>query len=188
MGIVAEIKSFLPSRRKKLLAEIMGHIPEQRLARLSRIIYDACREHAAHFVADHAARHDSPFKGVSRELFFHEMMDVNLWVVARMLSGKKPRLLEQIYETYVISSSVYGSSKMLHDTYARKQDIYNSSWNDVTGHQDVFGQKVAEQIFGPDRTFSVPETSFWIISYTYDVMDDLAELQALCRRMKITLS
>jgi hypothetical protein len=189
MGIISLIKRLLPSRRRALLSRIKDLPAGRRLAELGAVFYNACLERAVQFVQDHIARLDSPFRGVPRERFFHEVMAVNFWVVERLLAGKQASLMERIYGIYESSFPVpRNGSGNVSGGLAKRHAVYSASWNDVTGHQDVFGLRVAEQIFGPGRTFPVPEASFWIISYTHEVMDDLAALIRLCRGMKIPLS
>lgn len=187
--ILRSIKRLLPGRRRSLLARVR-ELPEgQRPVELAKLFLDECVRHAADFVRGQAARQESPFQGVPQDRFFHEVMTVNFWVLERLFEGKRFTLMDRVYEAYQTAFTVPRQGNGRNGgALAERYAAYNGAWNEVTGHQDEFGLRVAERIFGPGSAYPVREASFWIVSYTHDIMDDLGDLVKRCRLMNIALS
>jgi hypothetical protein len=190
MGIITRIKHWLPSRRKEQLSRINGLPETQRKAELGNVYYTECLDQAVRFVQEQIARgDDSPFRGAQRERFFHEVMAVNFWALEKVFAGKCGALMSRVYDIY--QRSFHGlrtGDGSVPEWIAGRFSAYNAAWNDVTGHQDVFGRRVAEHIFPQGQAFSVPETSYWIIEYAHEVLEDFREIRELCRSMKIALT
>lgn len=185
MSIIASIRHLLPSKHKERLRRIR-EIPEERRAdELSAVFYDESIARAARFVQEQIARgEDSPFCGAARDRFFHEIMAVNFWALEKIFGANQGMLVAHVVERY---------ARFFHETGHRpgwiekRCAVYNKSWNDITGHQDGFGRAVAEHVFPGGQAFSVPETSYWIIEYAYEVLDALRGLRGLCRSQGIVL-
>jgi hypothetical protein len=188
MGIISLIRQILPSKRKERLARIR-ELPEiRRIDELGVVFYEESVDMAVRFVQEQIARgDDSPFRGAQKDRFFHEIVAVNFWALEKLFGKKNADLLERVLDNY---------ARFFHGARGRGQTpswiterfaAYNASWNDVTGHQDVFGRRVAEHIFPQGQVFSVPETSYWIIEYAHEVLEDFREIRELCRSMKIKL-
>lgn len=190
MGIVTLIKQLLPSKRRERLARVRGLSAGQQPDELGSVFYTECLDHAVQFVQQQIARgDDSPFRGVQRDRFFHEVLALDFWVLDKVLAGKHGPLMERVFEVYGRSfpgarRAGAGAPDWIADRFA----AYTATWDDVTGHQDEFGKKAGEHIFPSGQVFSVPETSFWIIEHAHEALDDFREVRDLCRSMKIRIS
>jgi hypothetical protein len=186
LGITRYIKNLLPNRHKKRLAAIKKLTPEDQFHKSVNIFYEECVRNALEFVQSELSRKESPFITVAKEKFFHEIMAITLWSLEKTFEGKKRALTDKINNMYQMSFN--GATALDSDALLGRYTIYYESWNDITGHQDVFGQRAAEKIFGEDADFSVPEVSFWIITYAHDVMNEFEKLTKQCRSMNIKLA
>ena len=189
MGIISLIRQMLPSKRKERLSRLKECVDVRRMDELGVFFYEESKEIAVRFVQEQIARgDDSPFRGAQKDRFFHEIMAVNFWAFSKLFGGKHAPLLERLVQTYMRSFHGVRSGGSIPSWVFERFAVYDEAWNDITGHQDVFGRRVAEHIFPSGQPFSVPETSFWIIEYAQDVLDDLREMRDLCRSLKIQLS
>jgi hypothetical protein len=141
---------------------------DERNAELGIILHERCVKAAAAFVQQELARQDSPFKELSKTDFFHEMLVLNFWIFEKLFDDKKRSILDAMYRTYS-SSFTWGwesSHKELLDSIQEKHRKYHSNWDELTGHQDLFGEKVTEILFKTKEGVPVTQTSYWIIDYT----------------------
>jgi hypothetical protein len=177
----------LPSKRKERLSRVRECSEARRMDELGAFFYEESVEMAVRFVQEQIARgDDSPFRGVPKDRFFHEVVTVNFWALEKLFGAKHAGLVARVLDNYArfFHHSPKGN---VPQWIAERFTVYTGAWNDVTGHQDLFGRRVAEHIFPQGQAFSVPETSYWIIEYAHDVLDDFREMRDLCRSMKIHL-
>jgi len=90
-----------------------------------------------------------PFKELPKTNFFHEMLVLNFWIFEKLFDDKKRSILDAMYRTYS-SSFTWGwesSHKELLDLIGEKHRKYHNNWDELTGHQDLFGEKVTEILF-----------------------------------------
>lgn len=186
MRITHYIKNLLNNSHRKQFEGIKKLPAEEQVYRVGEIFYEECVRKASGFITGELRRKDSPFSAVSREKFFHEIMAVTMWLLDKTFEGKKRLFMDRIINMY---SDYFKFSPALDSQALRcRYSIYYESWNDVTGHQDIFGQMAAEKIFGESSNFSLHQSSFWIITYAYDTMNEFENLARQCRNMKIKLS
>lgn len=182
------IKRIVPDKHGRRLARL-GKMPQGRqLEEAGLVFHEACVECAAEFVKHQLRSAESPFKEVPRERLFHEIMTVNFWALEKLYTRKRPMLMQQVYETYRRTFDVPVNGGSVAGMLAGRFAEYTATWNEETGHQHEFGEKVAEHMFAPGQAFSRPQTSFWIITHAHDVMDELKDLRYICRRKKLELS
>ncbi len=192
--ISSYIKKFFPSKDpvwKKRLGELKEMQQDQVQKNLAFILYDECLRAAAKFVKGEIKREDSPFKGMTEYNLFHEVMIINFWIIDKVFSGKKRELLmNQIFHSY--NNSYFPS-------YGRAQAIdfnslsaifkqYHSSWDELSGHQDMFAMKVGERICQSEHMEGPSQAlCFWIISYTDDTLKTFEKIKEVCGEMDITV-
>ncbi len=189
MGIVTLIKQLLPTKRRERLARVRSLPAGQQPVEAGSVFYTECFDLAVRFVQEQIARgDDSPFRGLQRDRFFHEILAMEFWALEKVLVGKHESLMDRVFEAYAkafpgAARGAAGPPAWVADRFA----AYTATWNDITGHQDEFGRKVGEYLFAAGQAYSVPETSFWIIEHAHEAQDDLREVRNLCRSMKIRL-
>ncbi|MEW5747010.1 MAG: hypothetical protein AB1805_16395 [Nitrospirota bacterium] len=191
MAITHLIKGLLPSRHKRLLDDIRALPEGERLDKLGAIFYDECVRQASDFVQSELLKKESPFRGRHHTAFFHELMAINFWSVARVFNGKTAGLMERLHRTYCrsyrITEGVGSGEAAAPPALTEKYRTYNESWNDVTGFQDLFGLRAAEHVFGKGTEFPSQEASFWMVFYAHEVKKEFSELKALCRARGIAV-
>jgi len=136
------------------------------------LLHEACVKYAVDFIIEELNKKDSPFKDVPRYRFFREMMILNYWLLDKKAQkNKKAYFFDEICDKY---SELFGASSDRQkeiDSILERHKAYYDSWNDITGHQDVFGLKAAEFIFDSEKNIPrMEEVSFWIISYAHSAM------------------
>ena len=78
------------------------------------------------------------------------------------------------------TSFVWGwesSHKELMDSMRAKFRTYDKSWDDHTGHLDVFARQAIGIIFGGRQIAAAPQAAFWLISYADQTMKDFAKIR-----------
>jgi hypothetical protein len=190
MAIVQLIKGILPSRHRRQLGALRALPDGERRDQLGTLFYDECVQQASDFIRAELQKNESPFKGVHRPTFFHELMAINLWAINKTFNGKKKELMEQLHRAYcrMFRIPVQGNTAGVPPSLAEKYSIYDASWNDITGFQDVFGLRAAENIFGEGAEFRSQEASFWIVFYTDEVMKEFTQMKSHCRSMGLAIS
>lgn len=152
--------------------------PDVRRARLGVVLHDICVKTAARFLEEEHRRADSPFKDLPKSDLFHEMLVMNFWVLEWLFKGKRQQLMDHLYSQYS-SSFVWGresSHEELMNAMRGKFRTYDSSWNDYSGHQDVFAGQALGIIFGDQNVPGAPQAAFWLISYADRTMKDFTHL------------
>ncbi len=172
-----------------------GYVPRRELLRLkgiprerfveefSTLLHDLCVRHSAEFITDAINRKESPFQGLEKACFFHELMGVNFWALQKTFPKAKQDITGDVHRQYV---------KVFHpeegpaggyalDVFMGKCRAYCDAWDDHTGHQDRFGQQVTEYLFGTDGEVPMGyEVSFWIVSYADSLLKKLLDLKRKC--------
>lgn len=188
--IIYAVRKIIPGEYKKLYQQIrkIHDLPEDnRREQLATVLHNECVKAAGSFVQQELQKKDSPFLGADKTDFFHEIVALNFWVIDKTVAGKKKvimtKLHEQYYKSFFFKGSFEEEMQFLHDRYK----VYHEYWDEVTGHQDEYAEKVAVNIFGRDKTFPVPQVCFWIISYTFEMIDKYSDIRRLCRDAKIKI-
>jgi hypothetical protein len=149
----------------------------ERLAALAAALHERCVTSAAGFVGEEQRRADSPFREIPQADLFHELLVMNYWILERTFQGKRPALMAHVYGQYN-NSFIWGLEqphKELLDSMRGKFRTYERSWDEHTGHQDVFARQAIGIIFGERGCAEVPRASFWLISHADQTMKDFAE-------------
>ena len=172
MDILSKLIQIIKKQEKGLgknqIARLRQLPKEERKAELGTILHEQCVKAAADFVQRELARKDSPFKDLPKTDFFHEMLVLNFWIFEKLFEGRKRTILDAMYRTYS-NSFTWGwesSHKELLESIMEKHSKYHSNWDELTGHQDLFGEKVTEILFKTKEGVPVLQTSYWIIDYT----------------------
>lgn len=150
---------------------------EQKEKELQSILYELAFKDAAAFVYENLRRSDSPFSKLDRNLFFHEMLIINFWMMRKVFSKYKHDIAEKMHAHYFGSLSDIAEKTA---ALAPKMKAYNLCWDDYTGHHDEFGLKVGENLFGKDVLYPEKNISFWIITYTDDSIKKYKKLRKQC--------
>lgn len=179
--MLRRIKSiFVPEKRlgKSQMATLSRLPPGERRARLGVVLHDICVKTAARFVEEEQRRADSPFADLPKSELFRELLVMNFWVLERLFKGQRQELLDHLYRQHH-SSFVWGresSREELTLAVREKFRTYEASWNDHTGHQDVFARRAIDIIFGDRNVPGAPQAAFWLISYADATMKDFARV------------
>ncbi|MHB8880050.1 MAG: hypothetical protein ACYC69_00915 [Thermodesulfovibrionales bacterium] len=166
---------------KKSVQELMRLAPEERDSRIRDFLYQFCFDNAAKFVHEELHRAGSPFVCLPRDHFFNEMLLMNFWMVDKVFRKYKPGLAAELHLRY------YGVLPNMPDRVselARRFKTYYNEWDDYTGHQDLFGMKVGELLFGSKHGYSGTEVSFWVISYSDEAVTSLKKIRKAYRDAK----
>jgi hypothetical protein len=167
-------------------------LPEGQFRReFPALLHDLCVRHAADFINRELHKKDSSFRTIEKTRFFHEIMIVNLWAIRKVFPKSTERLLPEVHACYVRTfhpenDPVSGYS---YEAFCGKHRSYDGEWDEESGHQDEFGLKVAEHIFGNRN--SVPEprhVSFWIVDYTHTLLKKLRALKKRCKSAGLAVS
>jgi hypothetical protein len=186
MDIASWLKRKLTGRHPSISrekAERLKHLPkDQARKELGSILYELSVRHAAEFVKDILRRGDSPFKGVPASVLFHELLAVTFWIMDSKIAGGKKVLAEELHDHYFRSYHSPGTAGERDRALLEKYKRYEFEWDEVSGHQDEFGLLVVQNIFGQETSDRTRERTFWIITYTHDLMSDITLLKKECRQ------
>lgn len=180
--MLKRIKSLFGTEKglSKSEASLLSRLPPaERLARLGVVLHDICVKTAARFVEEEQRRADSPFKDLPQSNLFHEMLVLNFWTLERIFEGRREELLDHLYRRYG-SSFVWGreaSHAELMTALRVKFRTYDTSWDEYTGHQDVFARQALGIIFGGRHVPDSPQAAFWLISYAAGTMKDFTRVR-----------
>ncbi|MDH4162612.1 MAG: hypothetical protein OEW15_07970 [Nitrospirota bacterium] len=141
-------------------------------AETAKYLYDLCVEQASIFVQEETRKPESPFRGVSRAAFFHEILTMTFWLMDKKLFNGKKVLLSAVHDIYFRSFSSPDPAEKRTEALEARYRVYKHEWDEISGHQDEFGAAVAQQIFGTENVGRIDERSFWIVWYA----DDLSKL------------
>jgi len=179
--VLNRIKGFFVRERglgQGQLATLSRLAPAERHARLGVVLHDLCVKTAACFVEDEHRRADSPFRDLPKTDLFHELLVMNFWILETLFKGRRPRVMDSVYNHYN-TSFVWGgesSPKELMAAMREKFLTYDRSWDEYSGHQDVFARQAIGIIFGDQEVAGAPQAAFWLISYADRTMKDFAAL------------
>ena len=151
--------------------------PEQKEKELQSLFYELAFKDAAAFVYDNVRRSESPFSKLDRNIFFHEMLIINFWMMQKIFSKYMHDIAEKMHAHY------FGSLSDIAERNAAlkpKLKAYNLCWDEFTGHHDEFGLKVGEILFGKEEKYPEKNVSFWIITYTDDSIKKYKKMRKQC--------
>jgi len=179
--VLSRIKSFFVKEKglgKEQVATLSRLTPDERLAQLGVVLHDICVKRAAGFVEEQHHLGESPFRDLPKTEFFHEMLVMNFWVFEWLFKGKRQPLMDAVYRHYN-ASFVWGwesSHKELLESMRVKFKTYDKSWDDYSGHQDIFAKQAIGIIFGGQNAPGAPQASFWLITYADQTMKDFTKI------------
>lgn len=182
-GFIKKVFNIKDSSCNELFKNLKG-LPEERAKEeLSLLLHDICVSKASDFVDEEMNKRESPFRGSQRNIFLHEMVVVNYWIVDKVVSGKKREITAELHKNYHNS---FNPGKAFEDNSAflsGRYKTYYDTWNDDTGNQRDFGLKAAEHIFGGSREDRLMDTAaFWIVFYTDGMMKNFLNMRQDWRR------
>lgn len=151
--------------------------PEQREKELHLLLYELAFKDAAAFVYENLRRSESSFSKLDRNLFFHEMLIVNFWMMQKVFSTYMKDIANKMHLHYFGALSDINERKA---ALAPKLKAYNLCWDEFTGHHNEFGLKVGEHLFGKDAQYPDKNVSFWIITYTDDCIKKYKNMRKQC--------
>ncbi|MBI4699530.1 MAG: hypothetical protein HY758_11675 [Nitrospirae bacterium] len=169
--------------RAETLKEIKGLPLEKAQKQLSRYLFDICVENALSFVKEEYSKAGSPFRGSHRHKLFHEMLAINFWLVDKNFSKASKAIIGEIHNLYNMAYAGSGEYFIEPGSLEEKYKAYHELWNDVTGHQDLFGSKATKNIFGDAGVIPVEQTCFWIISHAHDSLKTFSEIKKRCPKV-----
>lgn len=168
--------------RREKIKKLQG-APDSRVAEeLGQMLYRMSVDLAAIFVQEELSKKDTPFKGLDKYTLFHEMMIVNFWLIDKIFSKYLNTLPERVYNLYSLS---FPQAADYLGTVPEKFKAYYNSWDDVTGHHDIFGEKVAEILFGKELLNVERRVSFWIVLYSDKALKTFKRFRNICRDMNV---
>lgn len=181
MDIGSWIKSIFGIRdrlRTGQLRKLKGLPRDLAQKEMGALLYEVCVERASDFVNRELRRGDSPFRGISANAFFHEMLAVTFWLLDREVAGGTKTLMHELHDRYFRSFGAPGiSAEERHAAMRGKYRAYEELWDEVSGHQDEFGLHVSGNIFGRDDAVRTHEKAFWIIWYADDARKAFTRLK-----------
>lgn len=150
---------------------------DQKEKEFHSILYELAFKDAAAFVYDNVRRSESPFSKLDRNVFFHEMLIINFWMMRKVFSKYEHDIADKMHFRYFGSLSDIDERTA---TLKPKLKAYNLCWDEYTGHHDEFGLKVGEILFGKETKYPEKNVSFWIITYTDDSIKKYIKLRKQC--------
>lgn len=151
--------------------------PDQREQELQALFYELAFKDAAAFVYDSLRRSESPFSGLERNVFFHEILIMNFWMMQKVFSKYMKGLADKMHTHYFGSLSDINERKA---ALSPKLKTYSLCWDEFTGHHDEFGLKVGEYLFGKDVSYPEKNVSFWIITYADESIKKYKKARKQC--------
>lgn len=183
MSIIESVLSLLgkePLVSHEQVKRLRGLPASEARRELHAIFYEVSVKQASDFVKQQLGRgSDSPFHGMSAEALFHEMLAVTFWILDTEVAGGKRDIMQGIHDHYFRHFSAASLPEERHRELMDKYAGYTGTWNEVTGHQDEFGARILNNIFGKEDALLVRQRSFWIITYTHDTMKNIKPLKKL---------
>lgn len=191
MGALDFIKGLLSGKERGLreqvrrISSLSGADAERELG---LILYNICVESASSFVNQELNRGDSPFRGLQKHGFFHEIALLTFWLAEKAVIGNRKNITEEIRRNYLKSINFHLAHDDGHDAFHSRYKSYYSTWDDVTGHQDLFGMKAAGYIFEEIKEESNrPDITFWLIVYSDDTLKKLMRFKRLLKKSRVRL-
>ena len=190
MGLFSWLR--LHNKRNRGMREELRKIkavPEGvRMERLGGVLHHLCVEYAAGFVQEQLRRgKDSQFLELDKGRFFHEMLLLNYWLVDRVMGGRDKTLLNEIQKQYLLSfhhlSGMEGPDDLthLHERFA----AFSDTWDDLTGHLDIFAEKFAQYLFAGEKNYHLPSVAFLVITHATDMEQYVLDFKAICKELHI---
>lgn len=159
-----------------------------RIEKLGGILHHFCVEYAAGFVQEQLRRgKDSQFLELDKGRFFHEMLLLNYWLVDRVMVGKDKTLLDEIRKQYLLSfhhlSGMESPDDLTH--LEERFAAFSDTWDDLTGHQDIFAEKFAQYLFAGEKNYHLPSVAFLVITHATDMEQYVMDFKTICRELHI---
>ena len=191
MGALDFIKGLLSGKERGLREQVRGirSLSGADAEReLGLILYNICVESASSFVNQELNRGDSPFRGLQKHRFFHEIALLTFWLAEKGVIGNRKNITEEIQRNYLKSINFHLAHDDGQDAFHSRYKSYYSTWDDVTGHQDLFGMKAAGYIFEEIKEESNrPDITFWLIVYSDDTLKKLIRFKGLLKKSGFSL-
>ncbi|MEK6673111.1 MAG: hypothetical protein AABY42_06495 [Nitrospirota bacterium] len=191
MGALDFIKGLLSGKERGLREQVRGirSLSGADAEReLGLILYNICVESASSFVNQELNRGDSPFRGLQKHRFFHEIALLTFWLAEKGVIGNRKNITEEIQRNYLKSINFHLAHDDGQDAFHSRYKSYYSTWDDVTGHQDLFGMKAAGYIFEEIKEESNrPDITFWLIVYSDDTLKKLIRFKRLLKESGVRL-
>lgn len=171
MGIINRIKEYIERKNKivKRLDDMKGLKGRDLEIRMGSFLFDLSIEKATEFVREEFSRPESPFIGVDKTRFFHEIALLTFWAVQKVI-GNRPAVIEEMHRNYSESFNLVETFSEDKYSLLKRYETYSASWDEVWGHQDMLGLEVARYIFGNREEILRPDITFWLISYLDDAI------------------
>lgn len=171
MGIIDRIKGYIEQKNKiaKRLDDMRGLEGKDLEIKMGSFLFDLSIEKATEFVREEFSRPESPFTGVDKTRFFHEIALLTFWA-ARKVTGDKPAVIEEMHRNYAESFNLIETFSEDKYSLLKRYETYTDAWDEVWGHQDMLGLEVARYIFGNREEILRPDITFWLISYLDDAI------------------
>ncbi|MBI5074124.1 MAG: hypothetical protein HZB62_02975 [Nitrospirae bacterium] len=163
--------------KKADIARLAALPSDQREQELRSLFYELAFKDAAAFVYDSLRRSESPFSGLERNAFFHEILIMNFWMMQKVFSKYMKDLAEKMHMHYFGSLSDISERKA---ALTPKLKAYSLCWDEFTGHHDEFGLKAGEILFGKGSSYPEKNVSFWIITYADDSIKKYKKARKQC--------
>lgn len=180
MNVIEKIKKAFgraPILTRDQVMRLRRMTKDQARRELGAVLYEQCVNRAMNFVNGELKRGDSPYRGASASVFFHEIVAVSFWIVDKEITGGKQGLLQELHNNYFRSFSSSDRPEERHNFLMEKYEHYEDTWNEITGHLDEFGLCVVQNIFGKEESSRARERTFWIIQYADEIVNAFSVLR-----------
>lgn len=163
------------------LDHLKGLSPEKVQDELGSLLSKICIDLSADFVKSELVRAESPFGSLDKSDFFHEMLIMNFWIVDKVFSKHMKHLSGIVLARCQVLFPHSGEKfALVPDRFRR----YYDSWDDHTGHQDLFAQEAGKILFG-DTPYMEKQAAFWLIIYADKTVKALKKVRKACREREL---
>lgn len=190
MGILDWIRLRSPEnvRFRAEIAKIRDLPEDAHIERLGGLLHHHCVELAAGFVQEELRKgKDSIFAGLDQRHFFHEMLLLNYWLANRTIGGRDGLLLKGMQNQYLVSFHHLSEKEQADDLSHMEERFtaFNNTWDDVTGHQDIFAEKFMEYLVPDVGSHLKNSVGFWVISHAFEANKKFSDIRAICRKLEV---
>lgn len=191
MGVLDVIKGLFSDKERGLREQVsrLNSLSAADAEReLGLVLYNICVESASSFVNQELNRGDSPFRGLQKHKFFHEIALLTFWLAEKAVIGSRKNITEEILQNYLKSVNFHFLHNDGQEAFHSRYKSYYSTWDDITGHQDLFGIKAAGYIFEEvNEKNSRPDITFWLILYSDETLKKLMSFRGLLKKSGFSL-
>lgn len=186
-GWVRRVFAGRPRLERDLFQELACLPHGERLPRLAEFLHDRCVESAGRFVTEEHNRAYSPFRSVSQSRLFQELLIVNFWILETAFAARGADLMSLVFNrygcTYVWVRDA--SRERMLESMQERFRVYTASWNEITGHQDQFGECATDFVFGGRPETEGAQAAFWLISHADRTMKYFDAVAASLNRARL---